>query len=101
MRCSILMRRTFLAGIASMFPEERKVYNQSVQKNQIRQAQNCLTELQSFQGGKDRGIGEIGKKLPINNLYDTANAIIKYLEKANKHYEAQILLFNHPEFLRA
>ena len=37
----------------------------------------------------------------VKKNFDNPERIIKYLEKANKHYEAQILLFNHPEFLRA
>ena len=37
----------------------------------------------------------------VKKNFDNTERIFKYLEKANKHYEAQILLFNHPEFLKA
>jgi mRNA-degrading endonuclease HigB of HigAB toxin-antitoxin module len=37
----------------------------------------------------------------VNKNFDNPEKILKYLEKTNKLYEKQILLFNHPEFLRA
>jgi uncharacterized protein (DUF1800 family) len=37
----------------------------------------------------------------VNKNFDEPEKILKYLEKTNKLYEKQILLFNHPEFLRA
>ena len=37
----------------------------------------------------------------VSKNFDDPEKIMKYLNKTNKLYEKQILLFNHPEFLKA